>query len=263
MSTTAHQIESLRQRISSRFDPNEEGLYEARLAVGQVGELFDLDFYGESFDEPLGQLWELIAQPDIAPAIRTLILRGPDEGANGSNNWDLEPLLAHQATFSNLETLSVQQSQPGEHNRRIVGGDYEENGVLGRLLAQAPVLQNLTAPSAPAANFFAGSEHPLRFLSIDAGYDTQAFIRNLAGSQVFPELTCLEWGEYNETYLADYQQQCTPFADYRGLFASPLFAGVRRFVWRNPNCTADEIQELKALRPKLQMLVIRTSEQYV
>jgi hypothetical protein len=263
MSTIAQQIESLRQYIATRYQPDLEDVYEARLAVCQVGELFDLDFFGESFDEPIDKLLELVAQPQIAPAIRTFILRGPDEGANGTNNWNLEPLLVHGATFSHLESFSVQLTQPGEHNRRIIGEDYEEGGFIGRLLERAPALRRLALPSAPAANFFAVAEHPLEHLNIDAGYDTQAFIRNLAESKCFPELSSLEWGEYSERYIENYQEQCTPFADYQALFASPIFASVRQFVWRNPVCSLAEIQQLKALRPNLQLLLVRATDEYV
>ena len=41
------------------------------------------------------------------------------------------------------------------------------------------------------------------------------------------------------------------------------FRSVRRFVFRNPACLPAELVELKSLRPDLQVLVVRWSQQYV
>jgi hypothetical protein len=157
----------------------------------------------------------------------------------------------------------MQQNKPGDHNRAIVGRDYDEEGALGRLLAKAEALQELTVPSAPSANFFEVGSRPMRFLNVDAGYATNGFIRNLASSSAFRDLYSLEWGEYNQTYMDDFRANCTPLEDYRMLFASEAFRSVKRFVWRNPVCSLDEVAELKKLTADLQLLVIRTSADYV
>ena len=115
-------------------------------------------------DESYYDLLETIAQADIAPQIRSLMLRGADEGANGTHHWDITPLLQAQVIFSQLETFSIQLNQPGDHNRSIVGKDYSENGDLANLLARSPNLQELTVPSAPSAAFFEVGKHPLRYL---------------------------------------------------------------------------------------------------
>ncbi len=154
MANVAEQLDALRRRIADRNDPGMPADFVNRLAVTPSDSAYDVDFYGEAFGEPYIDLLETLAQADVAPHIRSVILRGPDEGANGTHNWDLEPLLATDSTFVRLETLSVQQNKPGDHNRTIVGHEYDEDGVLGRLLAKAEALRELTAPSAPAANFF-------------------------------------------------------------------------------------------------------------
>ena len=73
----------------------------------------------------------------------------------------------------------------------------------------------------------------------------------------------LEFGEYNEKYMEDYASQCTPFADYEELFGADAFKPVDRFVWRNPAYSAAKIRKLKVLRPDLQLLMVRTSAEYV
>jgi len=263
MSSVADQLESLRLQIGGRNGPDTPTAFLNRLTVTAIGQRFDLDFYGDAFGDCFILLLDVLSRPDIAPHIRSIILRGPDEGANGTRNWDLEPLLATDAMFGGMESLAIQQNRPEDHNRTIVGQDYEEDGVLGRLLAKTASLRELTVPSAPAANFFQLGPRPLRFLSVDSGFDTQSFIRNLAHSSAFADLKSLEFGEYNETHIDDFRANCTPLDDYYLLFRSAAFATVKRFVWRNPVCSTDEIVKLKNLRPDLQMLVIRSSAEYV
>jgi hypothetical protein len=113
------------------------------------------------------------------------------------------------------------------------------------------------------ASFFNIGDRPICHLNIDAGYDTQDFISNLAKSSCFPNLYHLEWGEYNENYMDDFTTHCTPFDRYIELFRSPVFRQLRSFVWRNPICTNSEIEELKKLKPDLQILVVRFSANYI
>jgi hypothetical protein len=158
----------------------------------------------------------------------------------------------------------VEQNGPGDHNRIIVGADYEEGGVLGALVAKAPALEQLTVPSAPDASFFAVKDHPLRYLNVDAGYDTQGFVGNLAASCCFQGLSGLELGEFNETYLEEFASRCTPTEDYRRLFTSRAFASVATFTWRNPVCSEREIEQLRALcAKKMQFRLVRFSARYV
>jgi hypothetical protein len=233
------------------------------LCVTAVAGQLHLDFFGTPSDEPFQEVLAAVVTPEVSTVLASLTLRGPDEGANGTRNWDLSRLADSGAVFPQLRAVSIEQTKPADHNRTIVAADYEEEGVLARLLARAPELESLVTPSAPNADFFRVDERPLKFLSVDAGYDTQDFIRNLARSSCFPDLRCLEFGEYNEKYMEDYAARCTPFADYQALFGAGAFRPVCRFVWRNPPCSAARIGQLKALRPDLQLLVVRTSAEYV
>lgn len=194
----------------------------------------------------------------MANRLASLVLRTPDKGANGTCNWDLAAFVDQAPAFPRLQTCIVAQNAPGDHNRQIIARVYTEDGVLGRLLHKAPHLQTLIVPSAPHATFFADRHAHLRMLSVDAGYDTQQFIQNLATYACFPALRTLEFGEFNETYLDDFPQGCTPFAAYQRLFMVAHFASVRSFVWRNPVCTAAEIAELRSIRTPsaLQLTVI-------
>jgi hypothetical protein len=263
MRKALRRLADLQKRLAQRAEANALPEKINCLCVTAVAGRLHLDFFGGPFDEPFQEVLAAVVTPDVATVLASLTLRGPDEGANGTRNWDLSPLASSGAGFPQLRAVSIAQTQPADHNRSIVAADYEEGSVLARLLARAPALESLVTPSAPDADFFRVGERPLQFLSVDAGYDTQGFIRNLAQSSCFPGLRCLEFGEYNETYMEDYAVRCTPFADYQELFGAATFRPVRRFVWRNPACSAAEVGRLKALRPDLQLLVVRTSATYV
>jgi hypothetical protein len=259
-------IGQLLRRLTEVANADRDPEFHARLSVLDIGDRLYLDYFGSPFDESYDELCKTIILPDVASRLESLSLRSPaDVGSNGTRNWDISALVNYQIPFPNLRSFAIEQNAPGAHNRIIVGADYEEAGVLGRLLNMAPSLETLIVPSAPDETFFAPGRRPLRFLSVDAGYDSQNFICNLAGSSCFFQMETLEFGEYNETYLDDFPRGCTPFDDYRRLFKSEVFSRLRTFVWRNPVCSEEEIAELRSLRPKgeLQIQIVRFSARYV
>ena len=201
-----------------------------------------------------------LANPAVAPFLASLRLQGPDEGVNGTRNWDLDSLVNGPCGFPRLRYFEIEQNKPGDHNQIIVASSYDEEGVLAELLERAPTLEYIVTPSAPSGEFFRVGERLLRYLNVDAGYDTQGFIGNLSRSSCFPGLRVLEFGEY---CLEGFASRCTPVLDYQELFASKAFAGVRHFVWRNPACSDTEIGELRAARKDIGILVVRTSAVYV
>ena len=260
-----HPLERLRSRLSAPEDGYLDPTLYARLSVVEYEGLLHVDFFGTPFDEPYADLCLILRRPDVAESVASIVLRCPDEGANGTCNWDLTDLVESDAAYTALRLLSVRQNAPGDHNRMIVAVDYDEAGILGRFMQKAPILDALITPSAPDASFFSLSDHPLRYLNVDAGYATQDFIGNLANSRSFPWLQGLEFGEYNETDSETFPKRCTAFSDYRRLFLSQAFATVRSFTWRNPTCSPGEIADLRALRPPrdLQLKIVRYTTDYI
>jgi hypothetical protein len=257
MATIDEQIEALRERIIQSNEPDARFEDSARLAINRIGRLYDLFFYGDPYPEEnaIADFYATVGSPEIAPCIRAIVLHGPDEGCNGTRNWDLEPLLAQDPQFDRLELFTVERTQPGHYNTSIVGEIYDEDGVLGRLLARMPNLRLLTSPSAPGKNFFEVGAHPLEVLCVDPGYDTRGFIGNLARSELLSGLRVLDWGEYRQTEVDDLRSECTPLDEYRDLLAAPGMADVE-FTWRDPACTPEEIRDLQALRPQQPIHVI-------
>jgi hypothetical protein len=235
------------------------------LLVSAVDDLISIDFYGIPWHDPFHELLALLSDAAIASRLHRLFFHAPDVGANGTKHWDFSPLLAAPVEFPNLRHLAIELYDGSGHNRPIVAGayDYEEQGMLARWLDKAQGLTYLAAPSAPNAAFFERRGHPLERLNLQAGYDTQNFVQHFAQSDAFPELTRIDYQDYNERYMDDFPVGCTPFEDFRALFQSPAFDPVKLFCWHNPIFTLDELMSLKALRRDLLVRVIRTDSDYV
>jgi hypothetical protein len=250
-------LQDLAEKLSKseRDDTDRNRLW---IGVSKSGVL--LEFFGNPADTPFQELCSALSEASIAPTVGSLILRGPDEGANGTCNWDLECLASSSTDYLRLKTFTVEQGRPGDHNSHIIGEVYEENGVLGRLLEKMPSLEVFASPSAPNQNFFRTEARPLRFISVNAGIAHQDFVRNLASATNLRELRTLEYGEASGPGFEGIER--TSVEAYASLFRS---TSVRPHcvVLRNPSLSEGELRELKALRPDLQLLVVRCEASHV
>lgn len=232
-----------------------------RLDFRAHGNSFHVFFWGSPFGESYRLTMDTLSSEVIANSLLSISLDGPDEGSNGTRNWDICPLVDSPITYPKLRQFRIAQTSPADHNRTIVAETYEEGGVIGRLAAKSPMLKGLISPSAPSLNFFDVPLGELTTLDIDAGYDAHDFIGHLTKSPV-PTLRFLAWGEYAETYMDDWIDHTTPFSGMVSLFQSSAFDSVRMFVLKNPTYSDQELQQLAGLRPKLQFKVVRTSSAY-
>jgi len=231
-----------------------------RLWLGEADAGLLVAFHGDPAWKAFHDLCAAVTQPDVAERLTTLILRGPDSGAGGTCHWDLERLAPPHTSYPRLTTLTVEQGRPGDHTFHVVGETYDENGVLGRLLQKMPALQALTAPSAPDRGFFRGDTRPLRWLSINAGYRHQDFLRHLAEAANLPQLSTLEYGEPTGLGFEDFAHATA--RNYADLVTSSSVA-LQRLVLRNPSLSDGELRRLKALRPAMQLAVIRIQQTFL
>ena len=252
------QLSEVQQAISARNESDWDDESCEKLLFCPVAGLLLVEFYGFPFDESFEDFIKTLCAPGLAAHIRSLVFHGPDEGANGTRNWDFRPLLESDVMFPNLRSLVVEPTLPEHHNRTIIAGSYEEEGQIARLLAKAPVLESLTVPSAPDENFFKIGSCPLIYLRAEAGYDTQNFILNFSQSHCFPELRVLDFGDYNQRYIEDYPAGCTPLEHFEQLFRSEAFSKVVRFVLRNSILSPEQLAELHKLKQECQFMVIQT-----
>lgn len=257
-------LKEFQNLLNERNEPDKEyDEYVEKLSIFENAGLFYLTYYGMPFNQPFQDLLlKVLAAPEVATRIRNLTFLGPDEGANGTRNWDFSPLLETDVEFPELTTLFIEPGEPDHHNQPIVAKSYDEEGMLGKFLLKAPKLSSLTSPTAPDGTFFKVGERPIYYLRIETGYDHQNFIHNLSQSSSFPQLRALDFGDFNDRYMPDYQNYCTPFEHYRQLFESEAFSGIKVFNLRNSILIPDQLSELKAVRKNLAIKLIQSYSYY-
>ena len=239
-----------------------------RLYFMQRGDLFDITFYGECNEDyktrPSSELFEeehsnysfiafleLLSQQEIADKIIALRFDAPDEGANGTKEYNFKRLVDSGVTFPNLRHFWVGLTAPTDHNTGIMTAEeswsFEEKGIIARLVSVMPELRSLTVPSAPDKSFFEIGPLKLGELVVQAGYDRQNFIENLADSNNFPDLRFLDYSDYRFVF-SEMAGTETPFESYKKLFLSPLFQRERLMFWlRDSVLTAPQLSALKTI----------------
>lgn len=249
-------LSALQKRIADR--EKEVGEEEDRISFVEVRDLVQIEYFGFAFGESFSQFVHLLCNPDIASSTQSLVFRSLDEGANGTFYWDFTELNRSSVMFPNLTTFFVEPHHSDWHNHPVIAETLEEEGMIGRLLAQMPNLREMTVPNAPDASFFQVGQRPLSTLHVDAGYDHQNFILNFSRSSCFPLLKILDFGDFNEQYMDDYLEYCTPFEHYRELLQSKAFSGVQELVLRNARLSPSQVEELEKLCKKIILRLINS-----
>ncbi|MEO8607229.1 MAG: hypothetical protein ABI690_05075 [Chloroflexota bacterium] len=236
------------------------------LQVNEVAGFIHVDFRASPFKSFFDDLLTILCEAEVASRLESLAFHANDDGANGTRRWNFARIVDSGVNFPNLTTLSVEQYDGLSHNHPIISyGDlsYEEHGILSKWLTKAPNLKFLTAPSAPNSDFFKREACALVVLNIQAGLDTQQFILNFSQSNCFPHLRHFEYRDFDETYLKDYRQQCTPFEHFLALFQSEAFDAIESFTWRNPIFGMDDLAKLRVVRPNLTFRVEHVSYEWI
>ena len=262
MTTIPEALQDLQKTVFDR-NQREYASEPEYLAISVIEDEIHVTLCAFCMEEGYDEILASIAHQDIACHISSLKLIGPDEGSNGTRHWDISPLVNSASTFTSLKEFSIQRTSPTDHNTSIIGEDYEEDGQISKFLAKCPSLMSLTCPSAPNSDFFEIGSDSLTSLRLDAGYDTQNFIKNLANSSSFPNLRYLEWSDFCSGELKDNVENPTSYDDYVALFKSKAFDKVSMFVLKNPFLSKEELDSLNKIKPELSIKVVTVSSHYV
>ena len=239
-----------------------EALYVAQTEGGWL----HVRFSGLCHEEAVGMACEAVADPAVAAVLRTLEFDGPDDGVKGTRAWNFAdtPLTNGDTNFPALTHFAIGRTQPGHHNRSVVGSgdEHTEGGQLAQLLQRMPAIQTFITPSAPDAAFLQQGERPLENLVVDCGYDDQGFLESFGASACFPQLRLLEYGDFNERYSTDWASRCASVDRYEALLRSPAMARVGKLLLRNAQLTPDEIERLKALREDILIVLAQSWDTY-
>lgn len=259
-SATEHELD-----IQDPAGPLWAALQERVIVAPLYGGLH-VEFFGNPWEEPFAWTLACLSDQRVADAIMSLSFTGPDEGANGTREWEFTALLDSDVRLPRLRSLSISPTEPADHNMSLVqraGSLMEEAGEIARFVSRAPYLSELVVPNAPDAAFFEVPLPHLHSLRIGGGSDTQRFIGNLAGSRNLPALGLLDFTESTELQFvwADAREidAVTPFEAYERLFASDAFDAMHTFRLRNSALDVAQLQTLQAMRPRLSFMVIQAA----
>lgn len=236
--------------------------YSPKLSFYQVGELFDISFYGDGYDDDPNtlmseisdgynfafcRLLDVLTSQEYADQLVSISFEGPDEGANGTKSWDFTRLTNSGVNFPELKSFKVKLTDPGDHNLNIIEGSGEEGEeMIAKLISKMPVLEELVLPSTPGISFFEIGEHPLKHLTLQAGYGHQHFIENLANSSNFKGLKSLDYSDMMDLYDLP-EDEFTPFHSYAALFVSTALLPVKHLKLRNTKLSQEQLFELQKL----------------
>lgn len=234
------------------------------VAVAPLRAGLHVRYFGEAWDGPFEWTLRCLAERQVADVVADLAFSGPDEGANGTREWDFGVLLDSDARFPMLRSLYVRPTGPADHNASmIVRRDLimQEGGEIARFAAKAPFLTELTVPNAPDERFFEVALGHLSRLRIGGGYDTQQFIDRFADSDNLSSLGTLDFSESTELHATWRGKRVagavTTFESYERLLKSKAGRRLHTLYLRNTCLNLDELETLQALHPRLQFMVIQ------
>lgn len=256
------------------LDPDWGG---ARVEFCMAGELLDLAFHGDCFDEfpdeppgmdedsnyPLAAFLDWLAEPAHAGQVRSLRFSGPDEGGNGVKPWTFDRLLNRDVVFERLRHFEVGLTDGADHNLSVIASAedwFSEGGTTAALLGRMPTLRSMIVPSAPNEEFFDGPPHPLSSLRLQCGLAHENVITNLARSSRFPELRELDHtevhhsGRISEASAEELRELFTDVEVFEELVCSPTGRRLSRLVLRGTTLTEEQLGSLHRASPGLQLL---------
>ncbi|ANH61438.1 hypothetical protein [Dokdonia donghaensis] len=252
--------------------------FSPRISFSKIGEFYEIIFYGEGYDddfsihssqfEPGGFNFGFCAFQDFLienpDKVISLIFSGPDAGANGTRDWNFSRIINSNVIFDNLKIFKVALTEVGDHNQSVIGEYGEENGMIAKLTAKMPKIEELKLPSAPNEEFFKIQNPNIRHLTIQAGYGHQNFIENLANSTNITNLTSLDYAEPFDHFGDLEDDEFTSFESLKKLFASKVFSIDNfHFKLRENRLNKEQLEELQKIN-NIQLLHIKTeSGKYV
>lgn len=261
MNEVIKKLQRLQTEINSQS--NKHWLYKENLMFCKIDNLLNLSFFGNPSDESFAKVLKVLSEKEVAEKLQSLSFDSPDEGANGTNNFDFSIVAESKTVFSELRSFAVRLTEPEHHNATIIAQVYDEGGITAKLIKKMPKLLSLQIPSAPSEEFFELNSHPLEYLIMQVGFDTQDFIFNLSNSTCFKNLQYFDFTDYQETYIKDWENDCTPFEHFEQLFNSKSFDSIKLMILRNLMYSNEQVNILKSIRKDTGFKLIRTESRYI
>ncbi|MEC4113434.1 hypothetical protein [Myroides pelagicus] len=225
--------------------------YSPRISFAKLGEFYELNYFGDGYDEDITLSPDEIEQNDdldfafcavldfiIAHpnSFVSLNFNGPDAGANGVRNWNFNRLVESGVVLSHVKSFKVGLTNMGDHHVTLIGEYDLEEGVIAKLVAKMPKLKVLQMPSAPDKSFFELDNLKIEELVIQSGLNHQNFVTNLSRSKNMRSLRLLDFTDVFEMAEDTGKTKFTSVMEYMELFKSELFQHTPNFLFKLRDC---------------------------
>lgn len=266
----------LQQNIYNYHNTEEDSYsldYSPQVSFFPIGDMVSIYYHGPGYDDDPSikaidldedynygfcALLDFLTNQKYADRVISLVFDSYDEGANGVNEWCFDRLTNSDVTFPNLEEFKVRLTNLGDHNMSAINY-LEEDGTIAKLVSKMPTLRRLTVPAAPDSTFFEIEHTELRSMIIQAGSDSQDFLKNLAESNNFPTLYSLDYAEPLNQFDDLTDDDYTSFETFIKLFNSKAFSHKHfHFKLRNSILTKDQLFEIQKSNSNIQFLYINS-----
>jgi hypothetical protein len=81
-----HQLRSLQDRVATQ--DREDWQEEEGILFEEVGDLVQIEYYGDTMSESFLELIDLLYHPEVAAVIQSLTFLPVDQGVNGTMEWN-------------------------------------------------------------------------------------------------------------------------------------------------------------------------------
>lgn len=189
-------------------------------------------------------VFKIIANPKYSKTIKNLRFFHKGGQANGTVELYFSELLSY-GSFPNLTFFYTQHYSEDGSLIASFRGNYEEDGLGGKILDLMPDVRVLNLVSAPDETFFNRENHPVETLEVRAGYENNKFIERLTDCKCFGNLKHFSYQDINIAFTQSPDDAVMPFETIEKFMESKNFPKLEVLSLLELKITDEQIAKLK------------------
>lgn len=225
----------------------------ATMSTGTRGHFIEIKPIGEEFiqlyisvnwatDSEI--IFKIIANSEYSTIIKSIRFFHKGGQANGTVELYFNELLSYNS-FPNLTFFYTQHFSEDGSLIASFRGNYDEDGLGGKILDFMPNVKVLNLVSAPNDTFLKREHHPIETLEVRAGYENNKFIERLTDSQCFPNLKHFSYQDINIAFTQSPDDSVMQFEIIEAFMASKNFPNLEVLSLLELKITENQIEKLK------------------
>jgi hypothetical protein len=189
-------------------------------------------------------IFKVIANSECSAIIKSIRFIHKGGQTNGTVELYFNELLSYNS-FPNLTFFYTQHFSEDGSLIASFRGNYDEDGLGGKILDFMPNVKVLNLVSAPDDTFFNREHHPVETLEVRAGYENNKFIENLTDSKCFPNLKHFSYQDINITFTQSPDDSVMRFETIEKFMESKNFPNLEVLSLLELKITDEQIEKLK------------------